>query len=101
MFLMLFNITQAAPFRAVISNVMATQTANGIGLKFKLNSHVDYQGFLLNNPSRFVIDIKNTQLNAPLDQSGMHHTHLRSINSAYHKNNLRLVFEFKDRYTTS
>lgn len=94
----LFNTIQAnaLPSRTIISDLIATQNLNGINLRFKLNNHVAYQGFLLSHPSRFVIDIKNTQLNTSLDQPAMHHTHLLSVHSAYNKNNLRLVFEFKE-----
>ncbi len=67
----------ATPSQQIImSDLVATPNANGINLTFKLNHHVDYQGVLLSNPSRFVVDFKNTVLNATLDQPGLHHTHL-------------------------
>lgn len=78
----------------VFSNLVVTSQTDGLNLHFKLSDHVDYKGFLLSNPSRFVIDFKNARLNTSLDQPILYQSYLRSVHSAYNKNILRMVFEF-------
>ena len=79
-----------------ISNCVILPSQNGLNLRFDLNNNVDYKGFFLTNPSRFVLDLKNTRLEAKIPLDDFSHAYLRSIHSAYKGQNLRFIFEFSE-----
>lgn len=69
-------------------------------LVFDVTSPVSHQVFLLDNPSRLVIDFNNTKLSKPLARPPLNHSLCSRVRSAQrHKKDLRVVVDLKTTVT--
>jgi len=93
-FLTLFLIIFQTVSAASIDNIRISTTAQSTRIVLDSSSTPDYSLFALNNPARIVIDIKNTQLNTPIDQSIFKNSAVRYLRHATQDNHhLRLVLD--------
>ncbi len=92
--LALIAITLQTVSAASIDNIRISKTAQSTRIVLDSSSTPDYSLFTLNNPARIVIDIKNTRLNTPINQSIFENSAVRYLRHATRENHhLRLVFD--------
>lgn len=92
--LALFLIAYHTASAASIDNIRISKTAQSTRVVLDSSSTPDYTLFTLNNPARIVIDIKNTRLNTPVDQSVFNDSAIRYLRHATRDNHhLRLVLD--------
>ena len=91
--LLLACVFQSA-FASSIDNIRISKTSQSTRIVLDSTSTPDYTLFALNNPARIVIDIKNTRLNTPIDQSIFNDSAIRYFRHATRDNHhLRLVLD--------
>lgn len=88
-------VFNAVPANAVELTGMRSWTApDSTRIVFDLSAHADYHLFVLDHPSRLVIDIKDGQLRSRLSVPDEHLTQIRRIRSSRrHGKDLRVVFD--------
>lgn len=92
--LALIAITLQTVSAASIDNIRISKTTQSTRIVLDTSSTPDYSLFTLNNPARIVIDIKNTRLNTPINQSIFENSAVRYLRHATRENHhLRLVFD--------
>lgn len=87
--------------------VLAGETTRVVGFKvaanpgktkiiFNLSSKGDYDTFYIENPSRIVIDLLNTVMTTPINNSLLHNTIVKEIRYATHEDGtLRIVLDLR------
>jgi N-acetylmuramoyl-L-alanine amidase len=91
--LLLACVFQSA-FASSIDNIRISKTSQSTRIVLDSTSSPDYTLFALNNNARRVIDIKNTRLNTPIDQSIFNDSAIRYFRHATRDNDhLRLVLD--------
>jgi N-acetylmuramoyl-L-alanine amidase len=85
-------------FAADIESARIWRAPDNTRLVFDINDAFDHSVFSLDNPGRLVIDIKNTELRANLDDLEISATPISKIRSAVRGgSNLRIVLELKTK----
>jgi len=94
--LSLFSQAMAAPVQ--VNSLRTWQAPDHTRLVFDLSAPVDYKLFSLNNPSRLVVDIKNSSLNHVLPDPEKNDAYLKGIRSAMRDNkDLRVVLDLQGK----
>ena len=79
---------------ASVTDFRLSESKGVTRLVFELSSNVHHKLFMLKNPNRVVVDIKNTKLDAFINGRGIKTRHLRGIRTAQRKKrDLRLVLD--------
>lgn len=79
-----------------IQSVRLWRAPDNTRLVFDLSGPVDHSVFMLDGPSRVVIDIKNAKLSTPLNKLTLQNTPISNVRSGPQPNNqLRIVLDMK------
>ncbi|MBU2571168.1 MAG: AMIN domain-containing protein [Gammaproteobacteria bacterium] len=83
---------QSTPRQAVIDlSIVPTETPEN-------RKTPEFKAFLIDNPPRLVLDVKNLKPSAPLSQPSTDHPYFQRLRSSpRNKNDLRLVFDLKNQ----
>ena len=97
-FMFTATVLAGQAFAANIESARIWRAPDNTRLVFDINDAFDHSVFALDNPSRLVIDIKNTELSANLDSLEISSTPISKIRSGVRSgSNLRIVLELKTK----
>jgi N-acetylmuramoyl-L-alanine amidase len=95
-----FIITPVAFAGSVVESLRLWSAPDHTRLVFDLNGEVDHHMFSLDNPSRIVIDLKNSSLKARLTQPTADDLFISKVRySARNGNDFRIVLDLKQKAT--
>ena len=82
--------------QAILTSITIKQNNHNAMLHLNLDQNIKYKMFVLPNPDRMIIDLKNTHLNFNLNQLNNNGQLIKLVRSGLlQRNVLRLVFELK------
>ncbi|BCE01405.1 N-acetylmuramoyl-L-alanine amidase [Marinicellulosiphila megalodicopiae] len=101
-FILIVNITSTSYGATDVKQLRISNTANSVRIVLDLTDQAEYKIFTIDNPYRVIIDLKNTHLNTSIAQPDVEKTGIQSIrNGVQDSNNLRIVFDLKQKMTVS
>jgi len=91
---LLLLVWAEASAAATVTDFRLSESNGTTRLVFELSANVHHKLFMLKNPNRVVVDIKNTKLDALINGRGIKTRHLRGIRTGQRKKrDLRLVLD--------
>lgn len=98
LFICMLLLITTTVFSASLTKIKVAQDNSIVKLEFTLNQPIKYEVFYLANPSRLVIDLRDTALATTINNSWYANTPIKNIRLGKHEDNrLRVVLDLRNK----